>query len=110
MSSIGPGSISGMNLAATFAAAQRTDRDADRKVGQAAEQQRVHDQADLAAASLEDVGESNSSADRDADGRQTFVIPPVNSAADQEDEEAEEKKPRASDPDEDRGRLLDLEV
>lgn len=109
MSSIGPSSISGMNLAGTFAAAQRTDRDADRKANEAGEQQRVHDQANMSASELEDVGESTSSGDRDADGRLPFGAE-LHDAPAEEDDEQPSQPPKANDPDDDRGNLLDLEA
>ena len=109
MSSIGPSSISGMNLAGTFAAAQRTDKDADRKVNEAGEQRRVHDQANVSETSLEDVSESTSSGDRDAEGRMLYdlVLPEL---LPEQDEDSPPQVRKASDPDEDRGTLLDLEA
>ncbi|MDA0834393.1 MAG: hypothetical protein O3A29_14030 [Planctomycetota bacterium] len=110
MSSIGPSSISGMNLAGTFAAAQRTDKDADRKVNESAEQKRVHDQADVSESSLEDVSESTSSGDRDADGRLPYGLVQPELPTEEQDEESPPPKPKAINPDDDRGTLLDLEA
>jgi hypothetical protein len=98
-----------MNLAGTFAAAQRTDKDADRKVSEAGEQLRVHDQANLSTESLEDVSESTSSGDRDADGRLPYGLVQPELPPDP-DEEAPPQAKKAADPNEDRGTLLDLEA
>ena len=67
MSSIGPSSSAALNLAGSFAGAQRTSAQQDETKSQQAAQKF---QVEQAAAADKDVMETEMDADRDADGRQ----------------------------------------
>lgn len=73
MSFIGPGSIGALNVAGSFAGAQRSSAAAQDELKQnAADRKAQIDRAESAAHSTEDVGETETSPDRDADGRMPF--------------------------------------
>lgn len=112
MSSIGPGSIGGINLVSSIAGSQRTNSDSDRLKESSADRKAVSDQKAISAHTAEDVAEAELSADRDADGRQSYSAPddidehPSDSVAKRSDEPAHEPIPDAFG---ERGGRLDLE-
>lgn len=115
MSSIGPGSLGAINLAGSLAGAQRNTGDADRLKQSAAQRNASVDLNEKAAQSIQGIGETDESADRDADGRSPydFVDGDEHSASDSEDPSRTTTPParlRAEDVDGNRGVHLDLEA
>jgi len=108
MSTIGPGSIGAMNLAGSFAGAQRSDAHTDRNKANAAEQKFAIDQRAMAAHSSDDVAEADLSHERDADGRQPYRRTP--DAQGDDSDERQEQPQHGPDAFEERGRSLDLEA
>jgi hypothetical protein len=72
---IGPGSIGATNIAGSLAGAQRTGSESDRIKESGAAKKFAGDQRAMSASKLEDVGETNLSADRDPDGRKLYSDP-----------------------------------
>lgn len=84
MSSINPGAV---NLASSFAGAQRSDASADKQKAEAAQQNMAIDKKTMTDHQLHDVGNSDKSGDRDADGR----IPLGHDEAEEQDAESEDQ-------------------
>ncbi len=114
MSTIGPGSIGALNLAGSFAGAQRTEADADRTKEAAAGRKFKIDQQAMSAHESDDVAETDLSADRDADGH---YLPGERAdqqttddrAADAAKQHADRMR-RAADANGERGTALDLDA
>jgi len=104
MSILGPANLGMLNLAGSVAGAQRTSAaEADRTREAAAERSFQIDQKTMSARSLSDVGETDLSPERDADGRLPYGGGPSEPQPELLDE------PRcSSDPSGERGRSLDL--
>lgn len=116
MSIIGPGSLGAINLAGSVAGAQRN---AAAESGQlretAGQRQSQADLKALASKSLDDVGETDQSTDRDADGRMPFDDGGYPHDIAKTTDDSHEAKQRsvghlAPDADGTRGGLLDLEA
>jgi hypothetical protein len=110
MSAIGPGNVGPLNIAGSFAGAQRASADPDREKAEAAVQKFQTDQQALAAHGLSDVAEAELAGDRDADGRSalgSFGSEPTNPP---QDHAPEQQGRRAPDAMEERGTVLDLEA
>ena len=108
MSAIGPGQFGPINVAGSFAGAQRNNADADR-VKETASARAA--QADLKAAASkgDDVSEAELSSDRDPDGRADYVPErPDGGEADPGDAGGSARRPL--DPSGERGTRLDVEV
>ena len=115
MSAIGPGSLGAINMAGSLAGSQRNTGEADGLKQRSSERSFQIERKAAAAHSLEDVGETDSTPDRDADGRQPFAN------ADDETTETETAistatsqsppgKHRSTDALEERGNVLDLDA
>src|SRR5438445_1818745 len=116
MSVLGPAGLPAMGLASSPAASQqRTAGMADRDKADQAQQKSQADQVRLANRDLDDSVETEFShgqvSDRDPDGRLPWQAPGGASGSEQPaDEEEAEAKQRAQDPDEDRGRAIDVDA
>jgi|SRR5579872_5397164 len=110
MSVIGPGSLPAMGLAAAAASQQRTADLADRDVAEQAVQKLQADEVRLGERDLDDSIESDFShgqvSDRDSDGRLPWQQPEGNEQPPPE----ELPQPAVRDAQEDRGRILDIDV
>ena len=73
MSIIGPGNVGALNLAGSLAGSQRNNANADSIKQQGSERKFQIDRQEATAHSLEDVGETETSPERDADGRMPFA-------------------------------------
>lgn len=108
MSGISPGNIGALNLAGSFAGAQRGDAHTDRNKADSAEQKFKIDQQAMAAHSTDDVAEADLSPERDADGRLPYSQTP---RPDDHSEDSDEHQPeRGPDAFGERGGSLDLEA
>jgi len=107
MSSIGP-----INIAGAFAGAQKTDAaSTERKQADSAEQSRKIDQQQLSDQILDDVGASDHSADRDADGRDVMEGSPGESDSQPNTtRQTPASNARAQDAEGQRGLSLDLDA
>ncbi len=84
MSSIGPSNPAALNLAGSFAGAQRTSAQQDEAQAQQAAQRFQVDQSD---SNDQDVAEADMDADRDADGRQGYYVAAEDQQSQQSDPE-----------------------
>ncbi|GAB4154067.1 MAG: hypothetical protein Tsb009_30590 [Planctomycetaceae bacterium] len=112
---MGPGNISSLNLASSLAGSQRNTAASDEIKQQASERKFQIDRDAATAHSLEDVGETETNPERDADGRMPMGyddIPPDVEAHDEQEQDSEEKTlhRRSVDATGERGRLLDVEA
>ena len=105
MSAIGSGPAA-YGLPASIAGAQRNSADADRVKADQAQQSRQVQQDRQAEG---DVDETNLSSDRDADGRQPFVLP-GNPAAEDDVQPPSDGQRRGRDAEGARGGVLDLDA
>jgi hypothetical protein len=104
--------IGGLNAAASFAGAQRTDADSDRNKEVAAERKFQVDRNAALDRALGDVADPDLSTDRDADGRLPYGSPPEpgeERSARDEHREAH-RHGRALDAFGERGNMLDVEA
>lgn len=101
-----------LNIAGSLAASQRVDADVDRMKSDAAGKQSQASQTALASDKLADVGETEMSADRDADGTLFYSESETSeSPLDAADDEPLKATPaRSFDADGERGRQLDLDA
>jgi hypothetical protein len=112
MSSIGSSNPAAANLASSFAGAQRTSSQQDEaKTSQSAQKF----QAAAAEALDKDVAEANLDADREADGRQGYVLdehPPTEETQPDDEEGGSTPEPNQHAPDAfgERGTSLDLDA
>ena len=112
MSAIGPGNIGALNIAGSFAGAQRTEAEADRTKEAAAGRKFKIDQQAMSAHGSDDVAETDLSADRDADGHylpgeRTDQQTADDRSADNAKQQADRIR-RAADANGERGTTLDL--
>ncbi|QDV50795.1 hypothetical protein [Gimesia fumaroli] len=110
MSSINPGSV---NLASSFAGAQRSDASADKQKAEAAQQNMAIDQKAMTDHQLHDVGDADKAGDRDADGRMPMGHDEEEGRGAQDEsneQEAEEEHPKAPDAEGTLGTHLDLDA
>ncbi len=110
MSAIGPGNIGSLNLAGSFAGAQRSDADTDRNKASSAEQKFQIDQRTMSSHSTGDVAEADFSSERDADGRLSYPETPRPDDESEDPDESQEQRRRALDVLDGRGTSLDLEA
>lgn len=110
MSTIGPGNIGALNLAGSFAGAQRSDAHTDRNKADSALQKFKVDQQAMAAHSADDVAEADLSHERDADGRLPYGRTPRPDHLDEDSDERRNEWQRGADAFGDCGRSLDLEA
>ena len=112
MSTIG-GGIGAVNLAASFAGAQRTEADTDRNKEVAGERKFQVDRANALAQTVGDVADPDLSTERDADGRLPFGhpdLPEDRNPDDSGDGSSIRRAARNQDPFGERGNMLDIEV
>ncbi len=112
MSIIG-GGIGAVNLAASFAGAQRTEADTDRNKEVAAERKFQVDRANALAQTVGDVSDPDLSTDRDADGRLPYGHPDAPDETHPDDSGEGSSLRRAArnhDPFGERGNMLDVEA
>ncbi|WP_339727734.1 hypothetical protein [uncultured Gimesia sp.] len=109
MSSINPSSV---NLASSFAGAQRSDASADKEKAEAAQQNMAIDKKAMTDHQLHDVGDADKTGDRDADGRMPLGHEEEHGAQAESDEEQEpeEEHPKAPDVEGTLGTHLDLDA
>jgi hypothetical protein len=108
-----PSSISpAVHLAGSVSGTQRRDSQADRTAEAAAQQRLPADRHELAARSLGDIGQTDQSADRDADGGREHEpdVPPDPAADEQPQPPGTPAVQRAADAAGERGRLLDCDA
>jgi hypothetical protein len=117
MSVIGPGSLGAINLAGSVAGGVRTSgAETDRMQETGAQRTTESNVKALASRSLEDIGETDQSADRDADGRMPLGYSDAEETTeplplgDDNRPRDRHKHARAIDADGVRGRRLDLEA
>jgi hypothetical protein len=108
MSTIGPGSIGALNIAGSFAGAQRTESQADGAKAAAAQRKFQVDQNAMSAHALEDVGEADLTSERDPDGRLPYGAGRRSEQGD--DDDSQQTAPRPQDAFGERGATLDLEA
>jgi len=72
MSSIGPGNIGALNIAGSFAGAQRTEAETNRSKAEAATQRGQVDPKSMSTEAVDDVAEADLSEERDPDGRMSY--------------------------------------
>ena len=104
MSTIGPGSIGSLNLAGSLAGAQTNRTDTKDAKARAAERTLQIDQEAMSSRDLDDVAETDRSADRDADGRRPYE------ASGRGPSEEPPRSPRAVDTEGELGASLDLDA
>lgn len=111
MSTIGS-AIGGLNAAASFAGAQRTDADTDRNKEVAAERKFTVDRAAALDKSLGDVADPDLSTDRDADGRLPYGASPEpgDDRTSKGGSRDAQRQARAFDAFGERGNMLDVEA
>ena len=111
MSIIGTGNLGAINLAGSVAGAQQNSNAEANRLKEAAVQRNTKAALeDIAARSLEDVGETDESADRDADGRMPFGNSDSESL-EHADRLGEPQMPRRiQDANGERGQRLDLDA
>lgn len=115
MSTIGPTSVGATNLAGSLAGAQRNSGDGDRVKEAAGERKTQADLKDLSSKTLNGIGETGESGDRDADGRTPYDFDDLGEDLTSDEAESSQsaqsrKHPRPLDADGDRGVNLDLEA
>lgn len=109
MSVIGPGNIGALNIAGSFAGAQKTEAAEDRNKAESADRRGEADQLALTAQTLDDVGEADLTPERDPDGRLPYSASTSDSQLD-EDEPTKGEPVGAPDAFGERGNVLDLEA
>lgn len=111
MSTIGS-AIGGLNAAASFAGAQRTDADTDRNKEVAAERKFTVDRAAALDKSLGDVADPDLSSERDADGRLPYggSPEPGDDRTGRDERRDAQRQTRAFDAFGERGNTLDVEA
>jgi len=117
MSAIGPGNLGAVNLAGSLAGAQRTNAESDRVKEQASQRDSQINRKAMSANSLEDVGQTDHTADRDADGRMAYAYDEEDLENRADDEETEpqaestlQKNRRSEDVFGEKGTSLDIEA
>ncbi|MCH9656678.1 MAG: hypothetical protein K0U86_22700 [Planctomycetes bacterium] len=96
MSSINPGAV---NLSSSFAGAQRSDASADKQKAEAAQQNMSIDKKTMTEHQLQDVGDTDKSGDRDADGRMPFGHDEAEEQGTESSDQTREEDPSARAPD-----------
>lgn len=114
MSVIGPGNVGALNLASSVAGAQRNTADAGNVKQEASQRKFQIDRTEATAKSLEDVSETESSPERDADGRRLYTDAgnPIEQDGDEQHSASLSSVSNRRSPDafEERGGALDLEA
>jgi len=117
MTAMGPGHLGAVNLAGSVSGTQRNTAETDRAKAGAAERNLQADLKALSAKSMGDIGETDQSADRDADGRR-MLDPGETDAGQPDDAPMQAESPRFAgsrhrripDATGERGQHLDVEA
>ncbi len=109
MSSVGfgPAGIPPLVSSTAGAAGQQRTANANQQSAEAAQRKFAIDQNTLTAKAVGDIGAMDESGDRDADGRQPWML---HQRGNGQGEHPGQSKPKAPDPDGERGGVLDLDA